>query len=530
MQDSCATVPSDACFSDGTAANDTGIHPRLGAGREGVPFVDVSGLFSYGNNFEGELPQVGNTFQWSDSLSWVKGSHTYKFGADVRRQRFDQTLYYNINGLYSYYGGSNNDVGSDDLMPNYLLGLPDSFSQGSAQVENVRSTIFALFAQDSWKIRKNLTLNYGLRWELFTPLTDVSKHVQSFRPGQVSTIYPCQFTDPVMIQIFQNAGVANPDCNNTGVVPTGLVVPGDEGVPAGLTSTYYKTFAPRLGIAWSPGDSGKTSIRAGWGLFYNPMEQLVLEQFSAEPPFGGSNIINAPLFNTPYLQQDGTQKPNPFNGILDPPRGQPVDWALYRPLLLYGQFQPHLRTQYSTQYNLNIQRELTKDLVLQVGYVGSQGHRLLASHDVNFGNAQSCIDLNNMANIYGDDNLTCGQFYADSAFFIPTDEGGTPTVAPPGGLHLPYGPAGSRTIAAGTPISSVAPGGITLVGLRPYSSPNCNPLDGTGCPQDGTPVFSSIFAEDTIANSNYNSLQVSLGETLLAWAAGADGLYLQQVV
>ena len=510
VQDSCATVAPDACFNDGTADNQTGIHPRLGASREGVPFVDVSGLFSYGNNFEGEIPQVGNTFQWSDSLSWVKGSHTVKFGADIRRQRFDQTLYYNVNGLYSYYGGSANDVGSDDLMPNYLLGLPDSFSQGSAQVENVRSTIFALFAQDSWKIKKNITLNYGLRWELFTPLTDISKHVQSFRPGQVSSIYPCQFTDPVMIQIFQDAGNANPDCDNTGVVPTGLVVPGDQGVPAGLTSTYYKTFAPRLGIAWSPGDSGKTSIRAGWGLFYNPMEQLVLEQFSAEPPFGGSNIINAPLFNTPYLQQDGTQKPNPFNGILDPPRGQPVDWALYRPILLYGQFQPHLRTQYSTQYNFNIQRELTKDLVLQVGYVGSQGHRLLASHDVNFGNSQSCVDLNNMANTYGDGDLTCGQFYADSSFFIPTTEGGVPTVAPAGGLHLPYGPSGSRIIPEGTPISSVAPGGITLVGLRPFSSPNCNPLDGTGCPQDGTPVFSSIFAEDTIANSNYNSLQASL--------------------
>ena len=291
VQDSCATVAPDACFNDGTATNDTGIHPRLGADREGVPFVDVSGLFSYGNNFEGEIPQVGSTFQWSDSLSWVKGSHTAKFGVDIRRQRFDQTLYYNVNGLYSYFGGSANDVGSDDLMPNYLLGLPDSFSQGSAQVENVRSSIFGLFAQDSWKIKKNITLNYGLRWELFTPLTDISQHVQSFRPGQVSTIYPCQFTDPVMTQIFQNAGVANPDCNNTGVVPTGLVVPGDKGVPAGLTSTYYKTFAPRLGIAWSPGDSGKTSIRAGWGLFYNPMEQLVLEQFSAEPPFGGSNII-----------------------------------------------------------------------------------------------------------------------------------------------------------------------------------------------------------------------------------------------
>ncbi len=84
--------------------------------------------------------------------------------------------------------------GFDDLMPNYLLGLPDTYSQGSGQIEKVRSTIFSLFAQDSWKIRPNSTLNYGLRWELFTPLTDVSQHVQSFRPGQVSTVYPCQLS------------------------------------------------------------------------------------------------------------------------------------------------------------------------------------------------------------------------------------------------------------------------------------------------------------------------------------------------
>src|SRR3954465_10620914 len=360
----CATVSADSCFNN-TANPDYGIHPGLGASREGVPFVDVSGLFSYGNNFEGEIPQTGNTYQVSDSLSWVKGNHTMKFGGDVRRQLFDQTLYYNVNGLYSLYGGGANDpLLLDDqgneltLMPEYLLGLPDSFSQGSAQVEKVRSTIFAVFAQDSWKIKKNITLNYGLRWELFTPLTDISGHVQSFRPGQTSAKYPCDQTLPEYC-------------------PVGLVVPGDPGVPAGLTTTYYKTFAPRIGLAYSPGSSGKTSIRAGWGMFYNPMEQLVLEQFSAEPPFGGSNIINAPLFNTPYEQQDGTQTPNPFNGILNPKRGQPVDWQRFRPLLLYGQFQPHLRTQYSAQYNLNIQRELTKDLVLQVGYVGSQGPRLL---------------------------------------------------------------------------------------------------------------------------------------------------------
>ena len=352
IHDVCATVSPENCFNDPNNP-DLGIHPGLGPAREGVPFVDVSGLFSYGNNFEGEIPQTGNTFQWSDNLSWVKGTHTFKFGGDIRRQLFDQTLYYNVNGLYSFFGGGPNDPdyeaddgsGESTLLPEYLLGLPDSFSQGSAQVENVRSSIFAVFVQDSWKIKKNITLNYGLRWELFTPLTDVSGHVQSFRPGQTSQTYPCTDTLPE-------------NC------PTGLVVPGDPGVPAGLTTTYYKTFAPRIGIAWSPGDSGKTSIRAGWGMFYNPMEQLVLEQFSAEPPFGGSNIINAPLFNTPYQSQDGSApKPNPFNGIIDPPKGQDPDWQRFRPLLLYGQFQPHLRTQYSAQYNFNIQRELARDLV-----------------------------------------------------------------------------------------------------------------------------------------------------------------------
>jgi len=485
----CATVSPDSCFND-TANPDFGIHPGLGSSREGVPFVDVSGLFSYGNNFEGEIPQTGNTYQGSDSLSWVKGNHTMKFGGDLRRQLFDQTLYYNVNGLYSYYGGGANDPLYSDaqgneltLMPSYLLGLPDSFSQGSAQIEKVRSTIFAVFAQDSWKIKKNVTLNYGLRWELFTPLTDISGHVQSFRPGQTSTKYPCDNTLPE-------------NC------PVGLVVPGDPGVPAGLTSTYYKTFAPRIGLAYSPGSSGKTSIRAGWGMFYNPMEQLVLEQFSAEPPFGGSNIINAPLFNTPYLQQDGTVKPNPFNGIIDPPPGQDPDWQRFRPLLLYGQFQPHLRTQYSTQYNLNIQRQLKPDLVLQVGYVGSQGHRLLASHDVNYGNAQTCVDMQNIADFYAasDPDLsaayTCGQFYADSAFFLPAN-----TIPDGYSVTMPYGS-----------VSSVGPGNpdITLVGLRPYSSPICEPTTGAGCPGDGTPVFSSIFAEDTIANSNYNSLQAML--------------------
>src|SRR5205823_14915610 len=151
--------------------------------------------------------------------------------------------------------------------------------------------------------------------------------------------------------------------------------------------------------------------------------------------------------------------------------------------------------------------ELSKDMVLSLSYVGSQGHRLLATHDINYGNAQSCIDLQNLSDTYGDSNLSCGPFFADSPYFIPTTENGSPTLAPIGGLHIPYGPNGPTVIPAGTPISSVAPNGINLVGLRRYSSPLCDPFTGTGCPLDGVPVFSSIFAQDTIAASNYNSLQ-----------------------
>jgi Carboxypeptidase regulatory-like domain/TonB dependent receptor len=509
VTDSCTSaVPAGSCFSDPSNPK-LGITPNLGPDREGVPFISIGGGPDFGNNFEGELPQIGNSFQWTDNLTKVKGNHTMKFGADLRRQRFDQRLYFDINGDFTFTGASSSGTGFGSAIPDYLLGFPDSYLQGSAQTENVRSTIFALFAQDSWKIKPNITLNYGLRWELDTPLTDISHRVQTFRPGQNTTIYPCELSPASVANFQDNFGVANPDCENTGMIPTGLVVPGDQGVPAGLTQTYYRAFAPRIGIAYSPGSSGKTSIRAGWGLFYNPIEQLVLEQFSAEPPFGGSSLFYDNLFNLPFLNQDGvTVSPNPFNGILNPQPGNPVDWSTFRPIILYGQFQPNLRTQYSAQYNLSIQRELSRDMVFQIGYVGSQGHRLLATHDLNFGNAQTCLDLQNISDLTGDGDLECGQYFADSPFFVPTGE------IPSGvTLHLPYGSIPSVT---GPNLTD-----ITLVGLRPYSSPNCEPTTGAGCPVDGLPMFSSIFAQDTIAHSNYNSLQMSLEKRF------ARGLQLQ---
>jgi hypothetical protein len=510
VTDSCSSSVASICF---TGTSDTpsviapnpklGITPSLGANREGLPFISISGGFTIGNNFEGELPQTGNTYQVSDNITRVIGNHTTKFGADFRNQRFVQTLYFDVNGDFSYFGGGPNDPiatdqnGNQNLFPNYFFGLPDSYLQGSAQTEDVRGNSIYLFAQDSWKIKPNLTLNYGLRWEFNQPLYDAGGRYQTFRPGQATTTFPCQLSADSQASLGYPDNNCSPGGSAAAVFPLGLVVPGDKGVPRGLTSSYYKAWAPRIGVAWDPWKNGKTTIRGGWGLFYNPIEQLVLEQFQGEPPFGGSSLISEGLFNTPFVGQDATITPNPFNGILNPPRGQAVDWSAFRPILLFGELEPHLRAQYTAQYNFGITRELFRDTVLSLGYVGSQGHRLLATRDINYGNPQTCVDLQNISDLTGDGNLACGPFFADSSFTIAANE------IPAGvTLHMPYG---SQAVVTGP-----NPTPITLVGLRKYSSPSCDPFTGNGCPSDGVPVFSSIFAQNTEAASNYNSLQASL--------------------
>jgi hypothetical protein len=518
----CFTGVSDsatlntACAAGAATVADCGIHSGLGSKVEGVPYIQVNGGFAIGNNFGGQLPQVGNTFQFSDNFSKIIGNHSFKFGGDVRYQKFDQLLYFDVNGQMVFNSTtsepSSNDVGADSAYPDYFLGLANSFAQGSAQHELVRSTSIYAFAQDSWKIKPNLTLNYGVRWEMNTPLADIGQKVQTFHPGQRSTIYPCALTpgSPLALQ-FPQGGEAG--CDAAGVTPIGLVFPGDKGVPKGLTNTYYKGFAPRLGLNWSPGwrdgwlakltgGPSKTSISTGFGIFYNPIEQLVLEQFSAEPPFGGSNFIGNPFLQTPYVDQTGAAFANPFNGILSPPRGQPIDWSNFASSVYFGQFPPNMRPQYQDQYNLTMKRELPGNILLQVAYVGSQGHRLLATYEVNPGNPQTCLDL-------AAQGQGCGAFGEDSPYSFTLPQGQT--------FHLPYvggGPNGQNIPCsilnpATACIVTGAAGGtpITLVGIRPYSSPLCDPLTGLGCPTSGAPVFSGIFSEDTIAHSNYNSFQ-----------------------
>ncbi|MFY9532190.1 MAG: carboxypeptidase regulatory-like domain-containing protein, partial [Candidatus Acidiferrales bacterium] len=125
----CKTVSAAFCFSD-PANLAAGITTRL-PGHAGVPFISVSGGFVIGNNFEGELPQVGNTFQWMDNYTKIIGKHSFKFGGDVHRQRFDQFLFFETTGFFTFQSNqaspSGNDVGFSDAYPNYFLGQPTSY-------------------------------------------------------------------------------------------------------------------------------------------------------------------------------------------------------------------------------------------------------------------------------------------------------------------------------------------------------------------------------------------------------------------
>ena len=143
-----------------------------------------------------------------------------------------------------------------------------------------------------------------------------------------------------------------------------------------------------------------------------------------------------------------------------------LDWASFRPILLYGEFAPHLKSQYAEQYNLTLERQLTKDMLLRVSYVGTQAHHLLASHDLNYGNPETCLQLNNIPASGG-----CGPFSADNEYILPAGTFIPNYTAPPGtsvvtgctGLFLPYnGAGGTGCIPGGTTLTNP----VTLVGLR----------------------------------------------------------------
>jgi carboxypeptidase family protein/TonB-dependent receptor-like protein len=336
-----------------------GVTPDVATGPTNL-FFDTG--LSIGNSENGPTRYVENTFSWTDSVTWTRGHHNWKFGAGFTPYQENLAYDYIINGEFDYYGSGG--IGSGNSYADFLLGIPYDYIQGAKAPSNIRQKNVYAFAQDEWHTRKNLVLTLGLRYEYSTPKSDTEGRTFSIIPGEQS-------------HRFINA-------------PTGLVFPGDPGAPTGSNFPDKTNFAPRFGFAWDPRGDGKTSIRGGFGVFYDILKAEDNLQFNGQSPFVGS----AGLFFNPVGPDSGAVNymnqpfvaagiPNPFPSTPPPSN---VSFVPFVPINSSGFVyfvDPHLRTPYIYDYNLSVQRNLFYDSVLEMNYVGSSSHGLTSLMDIN---------------------------------------------------------------------------------------------------------------------------------------------------
>jgi hypothetical protein len=439
---SLATLGFDTPWSN-PAGGISAIAPQL----DGVPYITF-------NNYSIGVPQVStgqynNSFQVLDNFTRIVGTHSVQFGGQFHYDQINERNFAAENGQYSFTGA---ETGID--FADFLIGAPDSLTQASPQILDSRSKYYALYAQDSWRATSTLVLNYGLRWEASMPWYDTQNKIETIIPGEQSVVFPG--------------------------APTGWVVPGDPGVPRTLAPTQWHNFSPRLGLAYSPsassgllgtlfGGPGKSSIRAGAGLYYTAVEDLSQFLEVGDPPYGlyyGSS--DPPLLEAPYtVRSTGALVSGwPRFPFTFPPTNVSAsnpdttfDWAGVEPISYGFSFDHNNKLPYSEHYELSLQREAGANTVITVSYVGNEGHRLVTSIEANPANPARCLTLMNPVN---PNSWACGPF----------------SETPPVGTYY--------LDAAGNILPAVRPLGY-LFDTNPY--------------------------ETTVANSRYNSLQASVSHT-----------------
>jgi carboxypeptidase family protein len=424
--------------------NTPGIVP-LSPKTEGVESVNFNN-FSIGTNTN-ELKQANNTFQWRDGFSKVVGTHTLKVGAEFHYDQVNTNPIAQLNGNFIFFGS---ETGID--FADFLLGIPSQYNQSQLQAFYGRNNYTGLYAQDSWRVKKNLTLNYGLRWDRIEPWYEKYNQIATLEPGRQSVVFPG--------------------------APAGILFPTDPGVPRTLAPPGNLEFAPRVGLAWSPdatndsllgkilGGPGKTSVRTSYGMFYTAIEALTIGIMSANAPYGTTYTSPAPpLFATPFVtaadgQNVGQYFPvqlAPLNTTARHPDAS-IKWSQFEPISGYPTYPTNNRIPYTEEYMLSIERGFRSNTVLDLSYVGTQAHHLLVMREANPGNPALCLQLSNPA------NLAPGQ--------------------------TPCGPFGESNV---------------------FTTASGQVIDGTRGPLG--PDFGSDTSMTTIGNSNYNSLQVTLRHT-----------------
>lgn len=315
----------------------------------GFPQLSVTGFAGVAGNAFQPLVNPTNMYQIVDNVSWIRGAHTVKVGADLRNYRLTSTNSANSRGNFSFTPNYTGQAFAD-----FLTGYPTSGARAFPRnLFGLAETRYHFYVQDDWKVTSKLTLNIGLRYELNiqpTPL-DYQSAMFDFQRGRwvVSTL-----NGQINLVSQQVSKFAYPRFQN--LIDTAESV----GLPNKLMYNRYNDFAPRLGLAWRPFNNNKTVLRAGAGIFY-----LLTS---------GNNVVSAPIINVPFIVDESKQQPvvggRPtldVRNFFEPFSAN----ANFTTPLTYA-FNPHAKTPTMYQWNLAVQRELVPNLSLEVAYVGNK--------------------------------------------------------------------------------------------------------------------------------------------------------------